>query len=48
MQPRIRPRNPYVACALFRKAGTHQKLGKAQRRQDKLALNRVVRDLPAH
>ena len=48
MQPRIKPRNPYVARALFRKAGTHQKPGKAQRRQDKLALNRVARGLPAH
>lgn len=31
------PRNPYVAAAKFRKAGTHLKYGKALRRAGKIA-----------
>jgi len=48
MKSRIKPRNPYVADAKFRKAGPHQKPAKAQRRQDKLVLCRVVKQLPEH
>ena len=32
------PRNPFVAAALFKKAGTHQKTEKALRRQEKVSL----------
>ena len=31
---RQKPRNPYVAAAKFRRAGAHEKTGKARRRQD--------------
>lgn len=31
------PRNPHVAAAKFRKAGTHLKSGKALRRNEKMA-----------
>ncbi len=48
MKPRIKPRNPFVASAKFRKAGPHEKSAKAQRRQDKLVLCRVVKQLPEH
>ena len=48
MKPRIKPRNPFVACAKFRKAGPHEKPAKAQRRQDKLVLCKVVKQLPEH
>ena len=48
MKSRIKPRNPYVASAKFRKAGPHEKPAKAQRRQDKLVLCRVVKQLPEH
>lgn len=41
-QPKLTPRNPLVAAALFRKAGEHRKTGKAQRRQDKMALRQGV------
>jgi hypothetical protein len=48
MKPRIKPRNPFVACAKFRKAGPHEKPAKAQRRQNKLVLCKVVKQLPEH
>lgn len=48
MKPRIKPRNPYVASAKFRNAGPHEKSAKAQRRRDKLALCKVVKQLPEH
>ncbi len=48
MKPRIKPRNSYVASAKFRNAGPHGKPAKAQRRQDKLVLCRVVKQLPEH
>ncbi len=35
----IVPRNPHVAPALFRKAGAHRKLHKAERRADKVRLD---------
>lgn len=36
------PRNPYVAVALFKKAGTHGKSEKAVRRAETVMLRRVV------
>jgi hypothetical protein len=36
-KPVLGPRNPLVAPSLFRKAGTHDKPFKAQRRADKVA-----------
>jgi hypothetical protein len=41
-QFKLTPRNPLVATTLFRKAGEHRKTGKAQRRQDKMTLGKVV------
>lgn len=37
---RIKPRNPLVAVALFKKAGWTEKSGKAKRRDEKVALRR--------
>ncbi|GAA5177854.1 hypothetical protein GCM10025771_15830 [Niveibacterium umoris] len=34
----LAPRNPLVAAALLRKAGAHQKTGKALRRAERIAL----------
>ena len=33
---RVKKRNPFVALALLRKAGTHRKSNKAKRRKDKM------------
>ena len=38
MKPKFKPRNPLVAPARFRKAGSHEKPFKTQRRADKVAL----------
>jgi len=38
-QKQLVPRNPYVAAARFRNAGTHAKSRKAQRRADKVKVN---------
>ena len=43
MKPTIKPRNPFVAPAKFRKAGTHEKPFKARRRDDKVALATPIR-----
>lgn len=43
MKPRLKPRNPLIAPAKFRKAGAHEKTVKARRRQDKLALLRAIK-----
>lgn len=43
--PQRPPRNPLVAPALQRKAGRHEKTGKAQRRQDKVQLRAQARSL---
>ncbi len=48
MKPKIKPRNPYVASAKFRKAGPHGKPVKSQRQQDKRGLHKVVKQLPQH
>lgn len=46
MKPKSRkpsgPRNPYVAAALFKKAGTHAKPNKALRRQAKVLQGRLA------
>jgi hypothetical protein len=36
------PRNPFVAVALFKKAGTHRKTEKAERRQEKVLMGSVA------
>lgn len=41
-----KPRNPLVAAAAQRKAGSHRKPRSAQRAKDKVALKRQLRDLP--
>jgi len=46
MKPKIKPRNPLVADAKFRKAGVHEKSEKARRRQEKLALAKAAKALP--
>jgi hypothetical protein len=38
MKPKIKPRNPFVVLAKFRKAGTHSKPAKSLRRQEKQVL----------
>ncbi len=37
---RLKPRNPVVVPALFRKAGWTEKSGKATRRDDKISLRK--------
>lgn len=39
---RMAPRNPYVAAAKFRKAGSHAKDKKALRREQKMEIQRVA------
>lgn len=46
MKPKIKPRNPLVADARFRKAGVHEKTEKARRRQEKLALAKAAKAWP--
>ncbi|MGQ2979494.1 MAG: hypothetical protein ACT6Q9_07330 [Polaromonas sp.] len=41
--PAPRPRNPLVAPALQRKAGSHRKSQAATRRADKMALKKQIR-----
>lgn len=41
-----KPRNPLVAAAAKRKAGSHRKAGSAQRRAEKVALKKQLKDLP--
>ena len=41
-----KPRNPLVAPAAQRKAGSHRKSGAAQRRAGKMALKKQLRELP--
>ena len=46
MKPKTRklvaPRNPFVAAAMFKKAGTHAKTHKALRRQEKVLQGRLA------
>lgn len=46
MKPKIKPRNPFVAPAQFRKAGAHEKPAKALRRREKQALAKAVKETP--
>lgn len=39
---RLAPRNPFVAVAIFKKAGTHTKSQKALRRQEKVLQGRLA------
>jgi hypothetical protein len=41
-----KPRNPLVAPAAQRKAGSHRKSQAAQRRAEKMALKRQLNELP--
>lgn len=43
MKPKVKPRNPLVALAKFRKAGAHTKPVKSLRRHEKQALAKVVK-----
>lgn len=44
MKPRIKPRNPLVVPAKFRKAGSHQKPYKTQRRAERIALMKSAKN----
>ncbi len=46
MKPKIKPRNPFVALAKFRKAGTHEKPAKSLRRQARQSLAKTVKESP--
>ena len=46
MKPKIKPRNPFVALAKFRKAGTHEKPAKSLRRQARQSLAKAVGESP--
>jgi len=46
MKPKGTPRNPYVALAKFRKAGSHTKPAKSLRRHEKQALVRAIKQSP--
>lgn len=43
MKPKLKPRNPLVAAAKFRRAGVHEKTTKARRQQDNQALRQAVK-----
>ncbi len=40
-----KPRNPLIAHAAQRKAGSHRKSASAQRRADKMALKKQLKDM---
>jgi hypothetical protein len=46
MKPKIKPRNPFVAHAKFRKAGAHTKPAKSLRRHEKQALAKAAKQSP--
>jgi hypothetical protein len=46
MKPKIKPRNPFVALAKFRKAGSHEKPSKSQRRHEKQTLAKTAKQSP--
>jgi hypothetical protein len=46
MKPKGTPRNPYVALAKFRKAGSHTKPAKSLRRHEKQALAKTAKQSP--
>ncbi len=46
MKPGIKPRNPFVVPAKFRKAGSHDKPAKALRRKEKQTLAKTAKQAP--
>jgi hypothetical protein len=46
MKTKIKPRNPFVALAKFRKAGTHTKPNKSLRRHEKQVLAKAAKQSP--
>ncbi len=46
MKPIIKPRNPFVALAKFRKAGAHEKPAKSLRREEKQTLAKTAKQSP--
>lgn len=46
MKSKIKPRNPFVVLAKFRKVGPHEKPAKSLRRQDKQALAKTAKQSP--
>jgi len=46
MKPKIKPRNPFVVLAKFRKAGAHEKTAKALRRHEKQTLAKTAKQSP--
>ena len=46
MKPKIKPRNPFVVLAKFRKAGSHEKPAKSLRRHEKQTLAKTARQSP--
>lgn len=45
MKPNIKPRNPFVALAKFRTAGSHQKPKNSLRRREKQSLRKMAKQL---
>ena len=46
MNKKLKPRNPFVALAKFRKAGFHDKPDKSMRRQEKQILAKTIKQSP--
>lgn len=46
MKPKVKPRNPFVAHAKFRKAGGHTKPAKSLRRHENQALAKAAKQSP--
>ena len=46
MKSKIKPRNPFVVLAKFRKAGSHEKSAMSLRRQEKQSLAKAVKQVP--
>ncbi len=46
MNKKLKPRNPFVVLAKFRKAGPHDKPIKSRRRQEKQILVKTIKQLP--
>ena len=44
----LKPRNPLVAPARFRRAGSHQSAGRAMRREAGIALRRELQQMKQH
>jgi hypothetical protein len=46
MKPKIKPRNPFVVLAKFRKSGSHEKPAKSIRRQENQSLAKAIKQSP--